>query len=261
MRTTVIAGLFACVLLATAGSSKVSAQSSNVVVTNGSRTAPVTVKVITPLDIIAEEIAKATPPAPVAPKAPEPVVHEVGSNESLTDIANQYNVTWVRLFNKNENITNPDVITEGLKITIPTADEQLADRPLPEPPVVVVYTAPTVKATQTAPRASTEASYSRGASSGNTYAPGYCTWYAKNMRPDLPNNLGNAYTWVSRAAAQGIPTGSVPRAGAIGQAGNHVVYVESVNGDGSVNVSEMNYSGLYVRSTRTVSGGSFQYIY
>lgn len=81
------------------------------------------------------------------------------------------------------------------------------------------------------------------------------------MRPDLPNNLGNADTWVARAAAQGIPTGSAPRVGAIGQQGMHVVYVQSVNGNGTVTISEMNYQGLYIISTRTVPANSFMYIY
>jgi peptidoglycan DL-endopeptidase CwlO len=77
----------------------------------------------------------------------------------------------------------------------------------------------------------------------------------------LPNNLGNANTWVARAAAQGIPTGSAPRVGAIGQQGMHVVYVESVNGDGTVTVSEMNFRGRYVISSRTVPASTFRYIY
>ena len=101
----------------------------------------------------------------------------------------------------------------------------------------------------------------RFAVAGNTYSRGYCTWYAKNKRPDLPNSLGNAYSWLARAKAQGIPTGSVPRVGAIGQRAMHVVYVERVNADGTVFVSEMNYRGWNIVSTRTAPASSFQYIY
>lgn len=96
---------------------------------------------------------------------------------------------------------------------------------------------------------------------GNPYARGNCTWYAKSRRPDMPNNLGNANTWVARARAQGIPTGLTPKAGAIAQRGWHVVYIERVNGDGTVFLSEMNYRGLGIVSTRTVPANSFQYIY
>lgn len=105
---------------------------------------------------------------------------------------------------------------------------------------------------------------SRSYGGPNTYAAGNCTWYAKSRRPDLPNNLGNAITWLSRARSQGIPTGSTPRVGAvawepIGGLG-HVAIVTAVRG-GMVTVSEMNYRGLYVISTRTVAASHFSYIY
>jgi surface antigen len=103
----------------------------------------------------------------------------------------------------------------------------------------------------------------RGAvnSSGNGYEYHQCTWHAKNMRPDLPNNLGNAYSWVANAAAQGFATGSVPRAGAVGQQGNHVVYIERVNSDGTVYLSERNwdYNGSF--RYRTAPASNFIYIY
>lgn len=96
---------------------------------------------------------------------------------------------------------------------------------------------------------------------GNPYARGHCTWYAKSKRPDLPNNLGNANTWAIRAKAQGIATGAVPKEGAIAQRGMHVVYVESLNPDGTMNISEMNYIGLGKRSERMVATAGHQFIY
>lgn len=101
-------------------------------------------------------------------------------------------------------------------------------------------------------------------SSGNTYAPGNCTWYVKSRRPDLPNNLGNADTWFYRAQAQGWNVGYTPKKGAAAQtkAGMHVVYIEAVSLDGStVTLSEMNYSGLYSMNTRTAPASDFLYIY
>lgn len=98
-------------------------------------------------------------------------------------------------------------------------------------------------------------------SSGNTYEHCQCTHYAKSKRPDLPNNLGNANTWVSRAAAQGIPTGSIPRVGAIGQRGMHVVYIERVNSDGTVYLSERNYDYNCGFRYRTAPASNFLYIY
>lgn len=103
-------------------------------------------------------------------------------------------------------------------------------------------------------------------SSGNTYAPGNCTWYAKSRRPDLPNSLGNANTWYARAAALGWNVGSTPKKGAIGTTtsgwAGHVVYVEGVSLDGKyATISEMNYGGLYSMNTRTVYYTEFNYIY
>lgn len=96
---------------------------------------------------------------------------------------------------------------------------------------------------------------------GNGYSPNNCTWYAKSRRPDLPNNLGDSISWVANASAQGIPTGSTPRAGAIGQQGMHVVYIESVNSDGTVYLSEMNYDFNGGFRYRTAPASNFMYIY
>jgi surface antigen len=186
--------------------------------------------------------------------APTVIKHVVSNNESLSKIAEIHNTTWQRIYDKNTNIIDPDNISVGLELTIPTVDEVIEARvielPKIEPTNNRVRTSSTVSQ-QSAP----------ASSSGNKYIAGYCTWYVKNRRPDLPNNLGNASTWVSRALAQGLATGSTPVAGAVGQQGNHVVYIESVNGDGTVTVSEMNQVGWNVISTRTVPAGYFSYIY
>lgn len=192
---------------------------------------------------------------------PAPIVHAVAENESLSDIAKLYETTWQRIYDKNESIVNPDVITVGMQLTIPTADEQLVSREIPVvQPVIRQQAQPRqtseVAAVTTQPRPTGSAS-----SSGNRYVAGYCTWYVKNRRADLPNNLGNASAWVANARAQGMATGSAPVAGAVGQRGNHVVYVESVNADGTVTISEMNHKGLYVMTTRTLPASYFTYIY
>ena len=187
------------------------------------------------------------------PAAPEPVIYVVVDGDNLTKIGEAHGVAWLRIWQKNTAIENPDVIHVGDKLTIPLDTEQLADRPLP---ATAAIPAPTNAAGATAPR---------GAVAGNTYDYGYCTWYVKNRRADIPNNLGNANTWYSRAAAQGFAVGSTPRAGAVGTTTRgglgHVVYVESVNADGSMNISEMNAPTWGVVSYRTASPGEFVYIY
>lgn len=184
--------------------------------------------------------------------------YKVKSGDTLTKIAKQNRTTWPRLFAKNKQIANPNNINVGQVIVIPKPKEKLAARPLATLATPAPVTTSVVTQSQAA---SSPATTYVGSSAGNTYAPGYCTWYAKSRRPDLPNMMGDAINWVASAAAHGFATGATPRAGAIGQQGNHVVYVERVNSNGTVEISEMNYQGLYVVSSRTVPASNFTYIY
>lgn len=193
------------------------------------------------------------PAEPEAKPAPQPVIYVVVAGDNLTKIGEAHSVAWLRIWQKNTGIANPDVIHVGDQLTIPLDAEQLPERPLP---ATAVIPAPTNAAAATQPR---------GAVAGNTYDYGYCTWYVKNRRADLPNNLGNANTWYSRAAAQGYAVGSTPRAGAVGTTTRgslgHVVYVESVNPDGSINISEMNAPTWGAVTHRVAAAGEFSYIY
>lgn len=99
----------------------------------------------------------------------------------------------------------------------------------------------------------------------NLYSPGYCTYFVKNVRADLPNNLGNANQWASRASAMGLPVGSEPSVGAVATTTRgyygHVGYVKAVDGD-RVLISEMNAKGLWVVSEDWYSKSHFEaYIY
>ncbi len=197
---------------------------------------------------------------------PKPVYVTIKPGDSLAAIAESKNTSYVRIFNANDKITNPDMIYPGDKVRIPTEDEELPDRfseltPAVQAQVVAADTVGQAIGQTGAAAAQPVQHMARGSSAGNTYAYGWCTWYAKQMRPDLPNNLGNGGSWAANAAAQGIPTGSTPRVGAIAEQPGHVAYVEAVNG-GMVTVSEMGYNytqGQFNR--RTVPASSFYYIY
>ncbi|HET8991801.1 MAG TPA: transglycosylase family protein [Candidatus Saccharimonadales bacterium] len=52
----------------------------------------------------------------------------VTPDETLSSIATQYNTTYVRLFDDNTQIQNPDLIFVGELINIPSATQQLPDR-------------------------------------------------------------------------------------------------------------------------------------
>jgi len=102
--------------------------------------------------------------------------------------------------------------------------------------------------------------------SGNGYDYGYCTWYVATQIA-MPSNWGNANTWAYYAALSGWTVSSTPQPGAIAQTSRgylgHVAIVRSVNGDGTVTISEMNASAGWGRvDTQTVPVSAFEhYIY
>ena len=140
---------------------------------------------------------------------------------------------------------------------------------------------PAVRATRSVSSSSSgssSASFSFGGNdvlyAGNRYAYGYCTWYAYNKRAAaghvVGSNWGNASSWATLARASGFAVDKNPQAGDVFQTSGgyggygHVGYVERVNEDGSIFVSEMNYAGWNRVSTRTVDAsqvGAFNYIH
>ena len=99
---------------------------------------------------------------------------------------------------------------------------------------------------------------------------GQCTYYMYNRfaqlgSPIRTTALGNASEWPANAAAAGYGVSSTPRAGTaivfqrgVGGADpvyGHVGFVERVNADGSLFISEMNVQGVNVISTRTIPAG------
>lgn len=191
----------------------------------------------------------------------------VKSGDTLSSIAKDHKTTYVKLYNANKKIANPNVISAGDKIRIPKKDEKLADRfskfqsslaaaaPAPAAPAA---TAPVVAQTATT---YTTRNYSSAPVNSNSYYVGngmWCTDYVHSKRPDVAIYGNAGYNWVSAAQAEGKSTGSTPKAGAVAVMDGHVAYVEKVNGDGSYVVSEMGWNyqaGNY--NKRTVQPGAF----
>lgn len=102
--------------------------------------------------------------------------------------------------------------------------------------------------------------------SAHSFPYGYCTSYVASQR-FIPWS-GNAISWLSGAISYGFATGAIPQVGAIivtseGGSAGHVGMVDAVNGD-QITITEMNYRGFGVISTRTISssyGRIMGYIY
>ncbi len=114
-------------------------------------------------------------------------------------------------------------------------------------PVQVVARAAAAAATTTG---ATGFTYGYSATyTGNGYDFGWCTWWVANRRAEIgspvPSNLGNAITWKMLAAQAGLGVGTRPANYSVMwfPGANHVAFVEKVNDDGSIWISEMAASG------------------
>lgn len=183
------------------------------------------------------------------PEVKPEVVVTVQSGDTLEAIATAHATTYVRLFNANPWITNPDVIDIGDQVIIPAPDKELEDRFSQITPVAKAAATYTTQQYTNAPVNSTSYYVGNGM---------WCTDYVHSKRPDVAIYGNAGYNWISAAQAAGKSTGSTPQAGAVAVMNGHVAYVESVNSDGSYVVSEMGWNyraGNY--NQRTVQPGSF----
>lgn len=176
------------------------------------------------------------------------VIYVVKEGDTLNNIAEKYKSSASAILAQN----NIDGLSVGETILLPGGE-----LPYNERPGYTAYTNVT-----SANRGSSSYSLSVGVTrAGNNYSYGYCTWYAYNRRLELGlpayRSLGNANTWDDRARAAGITVSRTPIAGSIFQtdAGyyGHVGIVESVNPDGTINISDMN--GIAGWGRRGVANG------
>ena len=94
------------------------------------------------------------------------------------------------------------------------------------------------------------------AGESNNYVFGWCTWHVFERRAELGKPIGgawgNASAWTSVASSAGYTVNNSPSVGAIAHSNpntngaggyGHVAVVESIDGDGSITVSEMAWNG------------------
>ncbi|MGB4799909.1 MAG: LysM peptidoglycan-binding domain-containing protein [Candidatus Saccharimonadales bacterium] len=116
----------------------------------------------------AKVVAQATEQATAEKKTEEtqkqPVMVTVAEGDSLSSIAEARGTTWVRLYNANESVVNPDIINPGQQLRVPEASEELADRPLPQPVIAAAPVQTNYQTTYRAPSTSYRSTASAAAS-------------------------------------------------------------------------------------------------
>ena len=185
------------------------------------------------------------------------VVYTVKDGDTAQSLADKYKTSAERVVLYND-IDDGSKLTDGARIVIPGGELPENERP--------GYVAPRGRSSYGNSRhgSSTTTSASRSwltASVGNRYAAGNCTWYAYERRLQLGRPIGSfwghARAWSASARAAGFLVNNTPAPGAIiqntwgGYGYGHVGIVERVDGQ-NIYVSDMNYAGYNVISSRTI---------
>lgn len=188
------------------------------------------------------------------------VVYTSRPGDTIEAIASRYNVAKERIILYND--LGVSGLVAGQRLVLPGGVLPESERPgyvAPRSNYVARPVQPT---------------YSNAAIAGNRYSYGYCTWYAYNRRAELGRPVGSfwgdAITWAYHARNSGYLVNNAPAIGAVlhdptaAPPWGHVAVVESVYADGSVLVSEMNYTGWNRISTRVIPAGqaaNYSYIH
>lgn len=156
--------------------------------------------------------------------------YTVQPGDYLYKVAQMYDVTIEDI--KNWNNLSSNVLYVNQKLIVKGSAVQ--QKPATSTPVV-------------APAAPT--SYSPVFNHSNLYDYGQCTWYVFNKRAAMGKGIStywwHAFNWANGARKDGYTVNRIPEVGAIAQttqgAYGHVAFVERVNADGTILVSETNY--------------------
>ncbi|MDB5161213.1 MAG: hypothetical protein JWO96_593, partial [Candidatus Saccharibacteria bacterium] len=155
-------------------------------------------------------------------------------------------------------IQNPLMKQVSDQAPVQSALPTVAEVALPEPPKPV---APAIKAVSGASYPWANAPFPNSiADPWGMYerqCVSYTAWKVASSGRHMPNwgGRGSAKLWDDNARAEGIPVDTSPRVGdvAINNSGSygHSMYVEAINGDGTINVSQYNASldGRYSEAT------------
>lgn len=194
------------------------------------------------------------------------IVYTVKSDDTVDSIASKYGSSAAEIVALND--LEVSGLSDGMQIVIKDGTLPETERPEYVAPVVVRSTYTYTYLGSTSERQNIEV-IGWFYDLGGPYGAGQCTqwaWYKRGG--SIPSTWGNANTWAYAAERDGYVVNRTPSAGAIFQTGSgwagHVGYVEAVNPDGSIVVSEMNYGIPFraIRSTVPASAvGNFNYIH
>lgn len=186
------------------------------------------------------------------------IVYTVKSGDTIETIAGKYGSNAAEIIALND--LEVSGLSEGMEILIKDGSLPVTERP--------EYVAPVVTRTTYAYTYLGNASSRTDLMCNRSLGAGQCTTWGWLKRPDLSFIKANASQWDDIARNAGLLVDRTPAAGAIFQTDSgwygHVGYVESVNADGSINVSERNYAGCYGVLFSTIPAsevGKFNYIH
>lgn len=187
------------------------------------------------------------------------IVYTVKNGETAESIAAKYGSSAEEIIALND--LEVSGVTEGMQIFIKDGELPVTERPEYVAPAVTTRTAYAYTYLG-------DTSSRTGLMCNRNLGAGQCTTWAWLKRPDLGFIKANASAWASIAQSGGKLVNRTPSPGAVFQTPSgwygHVGYVESVNGDGSINVSERNYAGCYGVLFSTIPAsevGKFNYIH
>ena len=197
--------------------------------------------------------AVSTATRPTAVPTTRAAFHVVQPGEYLSLIANRYGITVAQL--KSLNGLTSDLIFPNQRLVVKGNVAQNT---------YAVQSTPAVRpVVSRAPVSTTVASYGTPVfNHTNLYDLGQCTWYVFNKRASIGKGIStywwHARNWANGAIKDGYTVNRTPAYGAIAQTSDgyygHVAFVERVNGDGTILVSEMNYAtGVGVIGYRTLN--------
>ena len=196
--------------------------------------------------------------------------HTVQSGESLWSIAQKYN-TSVESIKQNNQLDN-NLVFPGQVISVGGSDAQNTSNTSPQAGSASSHTVQAGESLNIiASRYGVSVDQLMAANNLRGYLimpnqtlqipNGGCTWYVFDRRAQAGSPISTYWSdakyWAGNAANDGYQVNNTPSVGSIMQSTpgpyGHVAYVERVNGDGSILISEMNYTyGPYNMNYRTI---------